>query len=108
MLNKKQLEKLKANWGSKAEALDCFAEVRIYDPLSSWECYILAVNPEEEDEIICIISGTHVEVCVWNLNLRLFNSNGEKPHVDTEYRPRLASEVLKKLMGKQAYDTYRD
>lgn len=99
MITPKQKEKLKVSWGEKADSLSCNAEVRVYDPLSSWECYIYAINPLDEDEIACIIKGFFVEVCDWRLSeiATHFNSAGEQPIIDYEYRPRLASEVFKIL-----------
>ena len=99
-LAKKTKQKLLANWGEKASSMACMAEVRIYDPLSPWQCYIYAMNPEDENEILCIIKGHEVEVCEWKMSeLEIaFNSDGEPPLIDDEYRPILASEVYKKLM----------
>jgi hypothetical protein len=77
----------------------CMAEVRVYDPLSSWECYIYALNPQDEDEICCIIKGFFVEVTTWKLSeiQQRFNSEGEHVVVDNEFRPRRAAELFKIL-----------
>ncbi len=40
MLNSDQKTKLKASWGEKASSMACMGEVRVYDTLSRWECYI--------------------------------------------------------------------
>ena len=106
MLNIKQQEKLKANWGEKASSMACMAEVRVYDPLSPWECYIYAMNPDDEDEICCIIKGFFVEVCEWRLSelASHFNAHGEAPEVDKEYRPRRAAELFKKLSEPELYE----
>lgn len=102
MLNNKQIEKLNANWGERADSMACYAEVRIYDPSSYWECYIYALNPEDNDEIDCIVKvGRDQPPCVerWFLtNIKgLFNSQGESVEVDNEYRPRRTAELFKKL-----------
>lgn len=99
MLSDKQKEKLKASWGEKADAMACLAEVRVYDPLSTWECYIYALNPQDEDEIACMINGFSLEVCDWKLSeiSLTFNANGESPIIDDEYRPRRAAELFKVL-----------
>ncbi len=99
MINETQMIKLFKNWGENAESMACLAEVRFFDPLSKWECYIYALNPENVDDIACIIKWHQVEVCNWKLSqlLRLYNEHGECPIVDTEYRPRRASELFKKL-----------
>ena len=111
-LNQKQLEKLKANWGARAQALACYAEIRVYDPLSNWECYLLAVNPNDDNELNCIISTNKwasPNVSDWTLDElnMLYNSAGESPVIDEEYRPVWAFELFKKL-GKLNYDSFRD
>lgn len=77
----------------------CRAEVRVYDPLSQWECYIYALNPEDEDEICCILCAFSVEITRWTLSelSNLFNSEGERVQVDQEYRPRYADNLYKIL-----------
>jgi len=99
MLTEKQKEKLKANWGAKADAMECKAEARIYDPLSPWCCYIYAMNPSNEDEIATITKGFGIEVGEWTMKEleAMFNAEGEKPVVDTEFRPRLASDIYKRM-----------
>jgi len=102
MLNSAQIDKLKANWGQKADSLACYAEVRVYDPLSFWECYIFAMNPEDDDEIECIVKvgkDQPASVEKWFMtNIKgLFNSHGEGVQVDDEYRPRRAAELFKQL-----------
>ncbi len=92
--------KLKNNWGDKANSMDCMVEVRVYDPLSSWECYIFAMNPDNEDEISCIIKGFFVEIVeAWSVKeiMSRFNSEGESLQIDYEYRPRKAAELFKTL-----------
>lgn len=99
MLNNIQKEKLKANWGSPASSMACLAEMRVYDPLSSWQCYIYAMNPDDEDQISCLIKGFTTEACEWRLSelQSRFNAEGEPLQVDTEYRPRRVAELFKKL-----------
>lgn len=103
MLNTNQLEKLKANWGDKANSLDCLAEVRVYDPLSSYECFIYALNPEDNDEIQCIINGFGVAMERWSLKdlFSSFNGEGDPLQVDHEYRPRNAQVLFKILQEKK-------
>lgn len=103
MLHHEVREILMNNWGEKADSMACLAEVRVYDPLSSWECYIYAMNPEDEDEIACIIAGFEVEVCDWRLSElnSVFNETGDTPELDTEYRPRRAAELFKWLTKRK-------
>ncbi len=99
MLSNQQKDKLKSSWGDKATSMSCMAEVRIYDPLSAWECYIYAMNPEDEDEISCIINGFTIEAIEWRLNelYERYNVEGEPVQLDQEYRPRRAAELFKIL-----------
>lgn len=105
MLSRKQIDRLASNWGEPADSLACMAEVRVYDPLSRWECYIYAINPDDEDEVCCLINGFFVEVCEWRLSelSSCFNVAGYAPMVDMEYRPRRADELFKILMEKERY-----
>ena len=104
MLTQIQKEKLKASWGEKADCLAATAELRVYDPLSCWECYIFAMNPEDQDEIACILHGFTVEVCNWRLSelSNHFNEEGERPVFDRQYRPRKAETILRILEGRNA------
>lgn len=108
MFTDKQKEKLKVSWGDKADSLACYAEVRIFDPLSRWQCYIYAMNPADENDIACIIAGESLEICDWQVSeiQKAYNAEGESPVIDTEYRPMRAAELFKKLSG--AYETARN
>lgn len=113
MINNKHKERLKINWGEKADSMACMAEVRIYDPLSTWQCYIYALNPEDEDEVYCLVKvGDQQKATVerWYLTniYNLFNYHGEKVKVDQEYRPRRVDHVLKKLNELEIYESHRD
>lgn len=95
-------EKLKKNWGERAEALQCLAEIRLYDPLSPWQCYILALDPEDETTVFCIISGGNnleAMATTWTLYeiAMLYNAYGEGVKIDQEYRPRKAEIIFKEL-----------
>lgn len=100
MLTASQKHKLKENWGPRSESLDCPAEVRFYDPLSGWECYIYAMNPDNEDEILCIIGAETVEDCAWSLSelASRFNAEGEGVKLDMEYCPIQSGAVLRKML----------
>ncbi len=96
------LNKLMKNWGEKANALQCKAYFRYYDPLSKWQCYIYAINPDDSGEIACIIDGFTVEVTTWRLSdmFNCFNAAGEGPLLDKEFRPRDCEQILKTLRGE--------
>lgn len=108
MLPNQIKKKLKANW-PKAESMDCNAEIRVYDPGSPWECYIFAMNPEEENEIWCVIHGYNTEVTLYYINalFAMFNAMGEAPIIDEEFRPRNAGQIYRKLTEGD-YVTRRD
>ena len=113
MIKPEQMEKLKANWGEKAEGMTCLAEVRLYDPLSDWQCYIYAINPQNIDEIMCLIScgkGLTPITTEWRLAelYLLYNNHGEGIEVDNEYRPRRVSDLFKKLNELRIYEPTRD
>lgn len=102
MINNMQKKKLMDAWGDKAESLACNAEVRLYDPLSSWQCFIYALNPEDEDEVKCILQiHKNAEAILESWFLKdiksLFNENGESVIVDDEYRQQRAAELFKRL-----------
>jgi hypothetical protein len=102
MLTQMQKENLKNSWGKKECPLGRMAQVRIYDTLSLWQCYLLAMNPSDEDEILCILSAHPLltpGVANWRLSEigSLYNQNGERVQVDVEYRPRQANIIFKEL-----------
>ncbi len=95
-------DKLKTNWGEKADALDCLAYVRVFDPLSPWQCYVYALNPDDEDEVECIVKVSKSQEATlerWFMTsiMSLFNTDGESVEVDEEYRPRRALDILNRL-----------
>lgn len=102
MLTNNQIARLLANWGERADALDCNAEVRIYDPNGPWECYIYALEPNEQDQIACILSGESVEITAWSMaQMQLtFNANGEPPENDMSFVPIKITRLLEKLKGR--------
>lgn len=110
MINASQREKLKASWGEKAESMQCYAEVRVFDLSSAWECYIYALNPEDDDEVRCIVKvSRHAEACAipWHLKdiLSLYTQSGEGVEVDKEYRPMRTAELFKKLNEEKDGDS---
>lgn len=93
-------EKLKQNWGEKAETLNCYAEVKLIDPLSSWACYIFAMHKDEEI-IHCLLYSDAIGVeiytqCMQNIQ-SMYNEEGEHPIVDEEFRRTRVVDLLKRL-----------
>lgn len=101
MLTEKLKERLMANWGDRADCLACNAEARIYDDNSSWECYLLAINPENEDEGIgIIVYGNKIsqdDTIFMPFLWERFNSQGEFMQWDESFVPRNAYELIKTL-----------
>ncbi len=102
MINHNQKQKLLSNWGDKAESMACMAEVRVYDPISSWECYLYAMNPEDEDQIMCLLKTSKCDPAITEFGSinwlnALFNEHGENVKIDPEYRPKRTAELFKQL-----------
>lgn len=106
MIPKKLFKKLSDNWGYPAETLECDAVMRIYDPQSRWQCWILAINPDDINQIYCIIDGETVECCEWTFRelWQAYGADGEPPSVDVEFRPIQAKILYKKLLERGKYD----
>lgn len=102
MLKQATKNKLIKNWGEQADAMNCFTEVKFIDPLSNWACYIYALNPDNQDDIACLIHTDEVDICDWSLKelYSSYNSEGEHPEIDTEFRPVLTSYLFKKLSNE--------
>lgn len=98
-MNQKVKENLLNNWGERAESMACFAECRFFDTDSGWACYLLALNPQDHDEIVCIIDGFYPELCHWSLKelYSKFNHAGEYITYDISFRRQRAAELFKQL-----------
>jgi len=101
MINEATTQKLKDNWGDKAECLACNAEIKLFDPLSCWECYILAINPNDENECKVILVNEAKEVLVLDTLMQdllgRWNGEGEFMEIDHMFKPRQASSLFKIL-----------
>lgn len=98
-MNQKVKENLLNNWGERAESMACFAECRYFDAESGWACYLLALNPQDQDEIVCIIDGFFPEFCHWSLKelYSKYNCDGEYVIYDIIFRRQRAAELFKQL-----------
>jgi hypothetical protein len=102
MLNETQKAKLMLNWGAKAAAMACYAEIRLYDPISGFVCYLLALDPDDEQTAHCMIVSSaeaRPNVETWTLQelAELYNEHGEGLQLDEEYRPKHAAQLFKQL-----------
>lgn len=100
MLSQRIKQALKKNWGEKADTLNCFAEVKFIDPLSSWACYIFAMD-ENEEMITCLLYSDAIGVeiytqCMYDIQ-SMYNEHGESPIIDKEFRRTRVTELLKRL-----------
>lgn len=99
MLTNEIREKLKSNWGEKADSLNCFAEVKLIDPLSSWACYLFAMSPDEERLLVLFYNknfGIELgEMHTYELSL-MHNREGEPPEIDDEYRRMRVTEIIRR------------
>lgn len=102
MLSESVKQTLLSNWGSNAEAMNCYAEVKFIDTETDWACYVFGLNPDDMDEIACLIDGYSVEACNWSLKelYQRYNTSGEYPILDPEFRRIRAAELFKRLGGK--------
>ncbi len=102
MINSKQQDRLLSNWEHR-ETLTTNAEVRIYDPLSKWECYLVAMNPQCTEEVYVILNGAYPSTAEWTLTeiMQCYNSLGDHPFVDPYFQPTNAGDLFKKLKDKK-------
>lgn len=100
MLSLRDKEALKKNWGERADTLNCYAEVKLIDPLSSWCCYIFAMDDSEE-MIHCLLYSDAMGVEIYTQSMydiqSMYNEEGEHPRIDKEYRRTRVTELLRRL-----------
>lgn len=103
MLSESQKQKLMSNWGERSDSLHCNAEVRLYFPNHSWECYLVALDPSDDNTCLCIEYFRKNIPIVLIRNLEeingLYGQDGEPPLNDPEFRPIQAEQLLRKLQG---------
>ncbi len=107
MLNEALKDLLKSNWGEKADTLNCYAEVKLIDPLSSWACYIFAID-DTEQVAHCLIYSDCFGVEIYTQPLHdictMYNEEGNNPIIDREYRRTRVTELLKRLRNDAGRD----
>jgi hypothetical protein len=97
MISEQNKDKLKENWGEKADGLDCLAYVKVVGAERDWACFIFAMNPENEDEVMTITRDFHdYEIMEWSVKdlFALYNKEGEYVYVDKEYKPKNVKTLL--------------
>ena len=102
-LSKQHTDHLIENWSDVMYCLACYATLRVYDTQGPWQCFLIAINPQDQDEVFCIISygklQADVETCRLSELGQMYNSHGEPLQIDYEYRPKLAYQILRQLKG---------
>lgn len=99
------VDKLKEAWGEKASALDCMALVKVDDPLGGLSFYVIAVDPVDENKLMCIVdSPVSVEVAEIDGNdlFNLYDTEGNFAHIDTNFRPQHAQTLYRRIREKHA------
>ena len=74
---------------------------KIFDPMSQWTWYLLNQDPEDPDYLWAIVRGFEVEIgSVSKRELETYRGKLGLPlERDLYFRPRLAIEVYKELLG---------
>ena len=105
MISQTEINNLIANWGdSMGEMIQKNAMIRIFDHLSKWECFLIAINPEDQDEVFCLLNGFHPELDIWRLTeiFECYNKDGDHPRIDDRFVPINARQLLQNLKEKRS------
>ena len=80
--------------------MNCFAELKVHDTLSSWCCYVFAMN-DDETIVHCILysDAMGLEIATQSIQeiFSRYNQHGEFPVVDTEFRRMKVFHLIEKL-----------
>lgn len=100
-MNERLKKALMDNWGDKANAMQCYAEVKFINPSTSWACYVYALDPADGDTIMCLVINFPGFLCEWSLKelLETYDIEGERVIEDPEFRRIRVSELFKRLSG---------
>ena len=106
MLTYKQIQELKKQWPI-AEESNAKAIVRLYDDKARWECYLLGMNSNNTDQVVCLIFSLENTQGTFELgsmyDLKILQATGVEK--DTEFVPRSIEEIMKQ---KSHHDTITD
>lgn len=100
------IHRLKKNWGDRHESLACNAEARLYDCFDEWACYLIAINPENENEVFCIIVDHDLSPKVFTAQtemiylLHKWDREGGPMILDESFIPRKADTLFKILLER--------
>jgi hypothetical protein len=104
MITESEKKNLMANWGQLSESMSCFAEVKIVGEI--WECYIYAMDPNDENLVQCIIkTRSDCETCTIFLSeiLSQLDRKGYFPIRYWDFRKIKADVLFKKLKGSYVW-----
>lgn len=92
-------QSLMKNWSEKAEAMDCFIEIKFTDEDQKWNYYIYALNPYDEDEAMMIVDTIYEVDKPFTITAHLSDLLLNDLEVDIDFRKMKASTLFKKLKG---------
>ena len=106
MMNETLKGALLQNW-EHAHELNTFVEARVYDQASICEWYLIAMNPDNNDEIAAIVCKDTIELEMININdlLTTLNSEGLPLVWDEHFRRDKGLKIWSRLK-KQRNGTY--
>lgn len=93
-------QSLMKNWGDKAEAMDCFVEVKFTDEDNKWNYYVYALNPQDETEAMMIVDTIYNPLHPFTVTTSIHNIFSNVDGIDHEFRRIKASTLFKKLKGE--------
>ncbi len=103
MFNNHIIQALKNNWGDRAHSLDCYAQVKLIDPLSSWCCYLFAMD-ENEEYVECLFYTNLMGIDIQTMRLSsitsMYNEEGMNPIIDEEFRKTKITTLIKRLRNE--------
>jgi hypothetical protein len=96
-------ERLKANWDARALNMQCHAEACITQEDAYLTYWLLAMNPQDEDEVIVLGNGFAEFPFTLNLpeTLADFEAGDHPFTLDKEFKRQSASEIYKRIRGKK-------
>ena len=106
MINETLKEARLKNW-EYAPELNTFVEARVYDPASICEWYLIAMNPDNNEEVAAIVCKDSIELELINIAdlLTALNSEGAPLVWDDHFRREKGLKIWSKLK-KQRNGTY--
>lgn len=104
MINEDIKEKLKANWGEKADSENCLAYVKVVglDAEGNWAAFIYAMNPDDESDIRVALREQYGCGLIHFHLLDLFalhDKEGNFVFIDRDFKPKNIKTFLQSPWG---------